>query len=262
MEGFQEVESVPGFSSRHAQPQSHNHPLDDETLSMNMWKIMSHDLRGSLISIMATLKLLGRGYYGRMDEGVENQVKELLGRVAQLIGISEECLGRALSADGHLEIRQEVLDLRKDVIHPVLEELSSEIKNHHMRIDNRLERVPVHRIPIRANRLWLKTVFRNLLKNAIQYGDAGGTISFGFEILGSFYRLNVYNSGKPIPERWRDKLFIRVSHMKTNGNHNTRGMGIGVYLIKRIIQKLGGNIRYEAKKHGSNFVLTLPIETH
>jgi K+-sensing histidine kinase KdpD len=73
----------------------------------------------------------------------------------------------------------------------------------------------------------------------------------------------VFNSGKPIPERWRDNLFTKVSHpVRNNGSHNAHGMGIGLYLIKRIIQKLGGNIRYEAKKHGSNFVLTLPIEVH
>ncbi|HSB03854.1 MAG TPA: HAMP domain-containing sensor histidine kinase [Thermodesulfobacteriota bacterium] len=261
MEELQEVKLVPRFSGRHAQPESHNYPLDGEAL--NIWKIMSHDLRGSLISIMASLKLLSRGYYGRMDESVENQVKELVGRVAQLIGMSEECLGRALSADGHLDIRQEVLDLRKDVIDPVLEELSSEIKDHHMRIDNRVERVPARRIPIKANRVWLKAIFRNLLKNAIQYGDAGGTITFGLEIHGSSYQLNVFNSGKPIPEGWRDKLFTKVSHpIRNNGNQGARGMGIGLYLIKRIIQKLGGNIWYEAKKHGSNFVLTLPIEVH
>ena len=229
---------------------------------MNMWKIMSHDLRGSLISIMATLKLLSRGHYGRMDEGVENQVKELSGRVAQLIGLSEEWLGSAFSSDDHLGARQEVLDLRNDVIFPIVEELSSEIKHHHIRIDNHLERVPAHRIPIKANRVWLKTVFRNLLKNAIQYGDPGGTISFGFKMLRSSYRLNVYNSGKPVPERWRDKLFTRVAQVRANGNHSAHGMGIGLYLIKKIIQKLGGNIRYEAKKHGSNFVLTLPFEAH
>ena len=209
---------------------------------LNLLKMMSHDLRGSLVSISATLKLLSRGYYGRMDEGAENQVKELLGKVAQLIGMSEECLGRALSGDGHLDIRQEVLDLRKDVIHPVLEELSSEIKDHHMRIDNRLERVPARRIPIKANRVWLKAIFRNLLKNAIQYGDSGGTITFGFEIRGSSYQLNVFNSGKPIPEGWRDKLFTKVSHMRNTGPHSVHGMGIGLYLIKRIIHKLGGNI--------------------
>ncbi len=58
MEGLQEAKTVPRFNGRHAQPESHNHPLDGEAL--NIWKIMSHDLRGSLIVIMATLKLLSR----------------------------------------------------------------------------------------------------------------------------------------------------------------------------------------------------------
>jgi signal transduction histidine kinase len=39
-------------------------------------------------------------------------------------------------------------------------------------------------------------------------------------------------------------------------------MGFGLYLIRKIIQKLGGKIWYEAKDHGSNFVLTLPIGVH
>ena len=38
---------------------------------------------------------------------------------------------------------------------------------------------------------------------------------------------------------------------------NADGVGMGLYLIKKIIQKLGGNIWYEAKGHGSNFVWTL-----
>ena len=60
---------------------------------MNMLKIMSHDIRGSLISISATLKLLSRGYYGKMDEGVANNLKDLLSKTVGLIGITEEYLG-------------------------------------------------------------------------------------------------------------------------------------------------------------------------
>jgi signal transduction histidine kinase len=152
--------------------------------------------------------------------------------------------------------------LRKDIIHPVLEELSSEIRDHHLRVDNRLEHVPASRIPIKANKVWLKTIFRNLLKNAIRNGDLGGTIAFGFETHGSSYRLNIYNSGTPIPKGWRDKLFTRVVSLRKNTNRSADGMGLGLYLIKKIIQKLGGKIWYEAKVHGSNFVLILPIEAH
>jgi signal transduction histidine kinase len=260
MEGLQEARTVPRFNGTHAPPESNSHQCNEETL--NIWKIMSHDLRGSLISIMATLKLLHCGYYGRMDEGARNQVKEVLARVSQLVSMSEECLGRALSAEGHSDVNQEVLDLRKDVIRPVLEELSSEIKDHRIQIENCFERVRGRRIPIKANKIWLKTIFRNLLQNAIRYGDSGGTIAFGFEICGSTYQLNVYNSGKPIPEIRREKLFTKTSPVRNKDNPSANGMGIGLYLIKRIIQKLGGNIWYEAKDHGSNFVWTLPIKVH
>lgn len=64
---------------------------------LNMLKIMSHDIRGSLISLLATLKLLNRGYYGKMDEGVADRLKELSSRTHSLIGMAEEYLGRALS---------------------------------------------------------------------------------------------------------------------------------------------------------------------
>ncbi len=260
MKEIQEAQMVPRLIGRNAQPKSYAFPLNEEDL--NMLKMMSHDLRGSLLSISATLKLLSRGYYGGVDEGAEEKLKELFEKVTRLIGMSEECLGRVYSAASESEVKQEVLDLRKDIIHPVLEELSSEIKDHHLRIDNRLEHVPTRQIPIKANRVWLKTIFRNLLKNAIQYCDSGGTIAFGFEIRGSSYRLNVYNSGKPIPEGWRDNLFTKVLPVENNRNPSPHGMGIGLYLIKRIIQKLGGNIWYEPKEHGSNFVLTLPIGAH
>ena len=260
MEGRQETRTSLRFNERNTQANSSLQLLDEEAL--NMWKIMSHDLRGSLVSIMATLKLFSRGYYGKMDEDAKNKFNELVEKVTHLIGMSEECLERALSAEGSSGIKQEVVDLREDIIHPVLEELSSEIRDHRLRIDNRLEHVPASRIPIRANRVWLKTIFRNLLRNAIQYGDSGGTIAFGFEIRGSSYRLNVYNSGRPIPERWRGILFTRGVPTGKDVKSATGGMGIGLYLIKRIIQKLGGNIWYEANEHGSNFVLTLPIEAH
>jgi len=49
--------------------------------------------------------------------------------------------------------------------------------------------------------------------------------------------------------------------MKPNGTHNHPWDG-SLYLIKLIIQKLEGHIRYEASKLGSNVILTLPIEAY
>jgi signal transduction histidine kinase len=225
-----------------------------------MVRIMSHDIRGSLVSMSATLKLLMRGYYGTMDEGVANILKDLLSKAVGLIGITEEYMGLTFSIGDDLEIGDEVLDLRQDIINPVLEELDGEIKDRDILVDNCLSAISANQILIKGNKIWLKIVFRNLLKNAIKYGDKGSTIAIGFEDHGSYFRLNVFNSGKPIPEENRDKLFTRFLRFENNGNGNGMGdgMGLGLYLIKTILQKHGGDIWYESKENGSNFVFTLP----
>jgi signal transduction histidine kinase len=209
----------------------------------------------------ATLKLLSRGYYGKMDEGVANHLKELLSKTICLIGTTEESLGRTFSIHDDLETLAETWDLRQDIINPILEELSGEIKDRHILIDNCLSAISTHQIPIKGSKIWLKIVFRNLLKNAIKYGVKGGMIAIGFENQGSYWRLNVFNSGKPIPEEYRDKLFTKFLRFENNSNVNgiSDGMGLGLYLTKTIVQKHGGDIWYEAKENGSNFVLSLPI---
>jgi signal transduction histidine kinase len=240
------------------QPESFDLSLNEKML--NMVKALSHDVRGSLLSISATLKLLSRGYYGKMDEAVVHRIKELFSKTSGLIGMTEEYLGRSFSVNNDLNAELESLDLMKDVLVPVLKELSSELKGHHLMIDHRLHAMSNKPVSIRTNGIWLKMVFRNLLRNAVKYGDKEGMITIGFEDRGSCYRLNVYNSGRPIPEEYRKRLFKKLmgSLNGQNGKEGAGGTGLGLYLINNVIQKLGGEIWYEAKENGSNFVFTLP----
>ena len=181
---------------------------------LNMLMIMSHDIRGPLVSIAATLKLLLRGSFGGMDGSVWNTVSDLMARVRRLIGLAEECLGSAHSFERVLLKEKEFVDLRQDIIDAVLDEVSNEIEEQQIVIDNRLGAIPAGTIPICADMMWLKAVFRNLFKNAIKYGGKGCRIAFGFEDHGSFYRLNVYNSGNPILEEHRDRLFTKFPHRR------------------------------------------------
>lgn len=230
---------------------------------LHMIRMMSHDVRGSLLSISATLKLLSRGYYGKMDDGVMNKVKEIFSKTTGLIGMTEEYLGRSFSVNDDVETKQDTLDMMKHILIPVLKEFSSELKGHRLLIDHRLHEMSNKPISIRASRVWLKMVFRNLLKNALKFGDPGGMIAIGFEDQGSSYRFNVYNTGDPIPEAYRNKLF---TNFWKNGNQGmnreeANGTGLGLYLTKKVIEKLGGEIWYEAKERGSTFSFTLPSES-
>lgn len=222
---------------------------------LNMLKIISHDIRSPLASVAATLKLLQRGSYGGMDDSIANTVKDLSLRVKQILGIAEDCLGKANAVDAHMKIEKHEIDLRQ-VIDSALDEISDEIKAGEIIIDNKLGAVPTGATVVNASKIWLTVVYRNLFKNAIKYGGHGCTIAFGYEDHGSFYRLNVYNTGTLIPEEKRSVLFTRFGRVE--GEAVREGVGMGLFLTKEIINRHGGDIWYEAKDNGNDFVFTLP----
>jgi len=223
---------------------------------LNMLKIMSHDIRSPLVSMAATLKLLQRGSFGRMDDSVANTLHDLSIRVTNILGIADDCLGKAHAVDAHMKIEKYEIDLRQEVIDSVLDELSNEIEAGGIIIDNKLGAIPSGTIVVNASKMWLKVVYRNLFKNAIKYGGHGCTIAFGYEDQGSLYRLNVYNTGRPIPADKRSILFTKFGRVE--GGSDREGVGMGLFLTKEIIKRHGGDIWYEAKDNGSDFVFTLP----
>ncbi len=229
--------------------------LNEHILKMVM--VLSHDIRGPLVAIASILKLLLRGVYGKLDQSPANTVQDLLSRCARLLGTAEDYLGKASIVEGSLEMKREVLDLRQDIIDAVLEELADDITRRDMVIDNRLGAIPAGSIPICANKTWLKAVYRNLFTNAVKYGDKGGTISFGVEQRESHYRLNVYNSGRPIAEKDRAKIFGRFERIEPAEGPAPEGIGLGLSLCRQIIREHGGEICYEALPDGSNFVFTI-----
>nr|HID58507.1 PAS domain-containing sensor histidine kinase [Desulfobacterales bacterium] len=225
--------------------------------ALDMLTIVSHDIRSPLIAIASTLKLLKRGIFGKLEGGVIDTIDDLLNRVVGLCGTVENCLGKTSAFNGSIVFEKEVLDLRKDIIDPVLEEFIREFEEKEILLDSRFGSIPADKIPIKASKMWLKNVYRNLISNAIKYGGRGCTIAFGFEIHGSYYKLNVYNSGKPIPEEEHHKLFSKFTRIKSGSEAEDDGVGLGLYMIKQIIQKHGGDIWYEAMPSGSNFVFTI-----
>ncbi len=223
---------------------------------MNRLMTIFHDIRGAMVSISAVLKLIARGTYGEMDREVADKLQEVSARIKKLIGITEEFMSKALLGNGNEETEGETWDLRQEIMGPVVDEFSEEVKDYQITIDNRLNSFPAPTIPVKGSKFWLKSVFRNLLSNAIKYGGPGCAIMIDLEDRGYSYCLSVSNNGQPIPEERRALLFSRFSRV---GNREPKKInGLGLYLSRDIIKRHGGDIWYEAINGGSNFVVALP----
>jgi signal transduction histidine kinase len=219
--------------------------------------LMLHDIRSSMISAAASLKLMARGMHGEMSETAQAKLRESAARIETTIHLTEDFIGKSLADRRPLERNGDSLDLSEDIIEPVLAELAAEIEDHQITLVNRLQAQGNGKVPVRGGRLWLKSVFRNLIHNGIEHGGRGCTIVVDFEAQGSAGRLHVYNTGQTVPAACRSLLFT-YDRNRAPAKKSRRGLGLGLSLSRDIIQNYGGDIWYEAKRGGSNFVMSLP----
>jgi PAS domain S-box-containing protein len=223
--------------------------IERERHILDMLSIATHDIRGPLISIASTIKLLVRGAFGLIDDSVKVTLSDISARINQLERIVSEYLCKS-SLMNVRKPHKEHLDLRQDIIDPILAEFASEIQENKIKIDSRLGAIPSNRIIITANAHWIRVVYRNLIRNAIKYAPSG-VIAFGFEDRGDHYKLNVYNSGPPVPEENRTAIFERFQSKSSTG--------LGLAISRNLILKHGGDMWYENTwDNRPNFVFTIP----
>ena len=219
--------------------------------------LMFHDIRGSMVATAASLKLMARGTVGEMSEPAKARLHEATGRIENTIHLMEDFIDKSLADRRPGAMDEDCLDLTEDIVEPVLTELAAEIRDHRITLENRLDNRRAGKVSVRGSKLWLKCAFRNLLNNGIKYGGRGCTIVVDCETQGSACRLKVYNTGEPVPEACRSMLF---SHGRSpqRSKQSRRGLGLGLSLSRDLIQNYGGDLWYEAQRHGSTFVVSLP----
>jgi len=228
---------------------------------LDLLKILSHDLRGSLTSMSALLYILNRDCKTKADDLVEIKLAELIDKMGSLSSMLEESLHMVLALEEEEGNDQNLLDLKRDIIEPVISEFASEIRDRHLIVENPLDTVASFFVPARMNKTVLKMVFRNLFGNAVKYSEPGGIIAVTIKHGSPFCLLKVYNSGRPIAEELRERLFSKPLPPTDRKERNLNGMGLGLHLAKRIMQKQGGEIWHEPEDQGATFVIAVPVET-
>ena len=104
----------------------------------------------------------------------------------------------------------------------------------------------------------LDIVVENLISNAVKYTPEGGIVSVRGERMGGLVRLTVSDSGCGISEKDKPQIFEKFFRSDNARKISGEGTGVGLYIVKSIIERAGGTISFHSKEgEGSAFFLTL-----
>ncbi|MEO8254000.1 MAG: ATP-binding protein [Flavobacterium sp.] len=105
----------------------------------------------------------------------------------------------------------------------------------------------------------METLVKNLSDNSIKYG-ASKVLIF-INLVEGFLELKVQDNGKGIAKKEQKNIFEKFFRIQHDNIHNTKGLGLGLYLVKNLVKKHNGTIDLISEvNEGSNFTIKLPYE--
>ncbi|MEP7219994.1 MAG: HAMP domain-containing sensor histidine kinase [Bacteroidota bacterium] len=105
----------------------------------------------------------------------------------------------------------------------------------------------------------LERALINLIDNAIKYSDRGGSVSIALEKIGPIARITVRDNGPGISAASLPYIFERF-HRADESRARGEGYGLGLAIVRRVVELHGGNVRAESVEHaGACFIIELPL---
>jgi signal transduction histidine kinase len=109
----------------------------------------------------------------------------------------------------------------------------------------------------------LRIILQNLLSNAIKYTPDEGNVTLRINSKDKKVFIEVADTGYGVPDDQKDKIFTKLFRADNVREKDTEGTGLGLYLVKAIVEETGGSVWFESEQNkGTTFFVTLPIEMH
>lgn len=224
---------------------------------------MSHDIRTPMNAIVGMSSLAKRAIEERKYSVAEDDIKIVQSSSRQLLGLINDVLDISKIESGKMVLAKEpyalpiVLQDISSVMLPLFLAKSQDYQVHAVNLRHEF---------VVGDQVRLKQVLLNLLSNANKYTTEGGKIDFYIEELeggnaaSGKYRFTVKDNGIGIAEEKIDRIFDPFNREVNTTVNKVEGTGLGLTIVKNIVEARGGEIGVESKKGaGSVFTVELPL---
>ncbi|MFO0954214.1 MAG: PAS domain S-box protein [Isosphaeraceae bacterium] len=219
---------------------------------------LAHELRNPLAAISNAVQI-GRqvpdqeATWSWARDVITRQARQLAHLVDDLLDVSRINLGK-------IELRREVLDAR-----PVLARAAEAVRPQVVAKRQTLELFThASPLPVEADATRLEQIVVNLLGNASKYSDEGGRITLRAQPEGPDLRIRVEDTGIGLAPGDLQRIFEPFGQVEESLARSHGGLGIGLTLVRRLVELHGGEVAAESEGlgRGSTFTVRLPLSMH
>jgi PAS domain S-box-containing protein len=222
----------------------------DEFLAM-----LAHELRNPLAPIMVAAELLG---HASVDvERVKRTGAVILRQVKHLTSLVDDLLDVSRVTRGLVVIDRQRVDMRT-ILAQAVEQVTPlmQARRHQLAV-----RPQVQPLVVNGDAKRLIQVLANLLNNAVKYTPPGGRIEVETRIEGSCALVHVSDNGIGMSEELIARAFELFAQAERSSDRTQGGLGIGLAVVKRLVELHGGSIRVQSDGpgQGSQFTVSFPL---
>jgi PAS domain S-box-containing protein len=228
-----------------------------DQLRTDFLSMVSHELKSPLSSLLMQISVVLDGLAGDLT----SKQGELLGKAKEktkgMIALVNDILDYRRLQEGKSVQKVESLDLA-EVLGRTMELMRLSAEDKGISITCKIAKdLPM----FNGDRSGMEAVFVNLVSNAIKYTPKGGSVDVSLNRDGKGIRLMVADTGIGIPEEDIERIFEKFYRIKTEQTRSIAGSGLGLSIVKGIVDAHGGKIHVESEtERGTTFVVALPGE--
>lgn len=218
---------------------------------------LAHELRNPLVPIRNSLELIRLA--NDTGETVRRQRERLERQVSQLVRLVEDLIDVSRITNDKLQLTLEPLTIQ-EVIDGAIETSRPRIESAKLTLTTA---VPPDPVQLTGDRVRLIQVFANLLNNSAKFTEPEGQVWLTVAVEPSQVVVSVRDTGVGIPPEVLPVVFTLFTQVDRSLNRSQGGLGIGLALVRRLVEMHGGQVSAysDGVGHGATFTVTLPTNS-
>lgn len=218
--------------------------------------LASHQLRTPLTTIKWYSEMLLGGKLGKLTDKQNEYLDELYNGNQRMINLVNDLLDVSRIDMGTFSAAPVLISL-KETFKDILKDFKMQISNKQLTVTSSFKGKDKIKMDPKISRI----ILQNLLSNSIKYTNPKGEIDLSINTDNNHLTIKIADNGLGIPAEAQTQIFTKFFRADNVKGIDTKGTGLGLYLVKSLVKQLEGEIGFNSKENkGSSFFVSLPLK--